>query len=68
MSPMTASNQVDVAIVGGGPGGVIALYYARQAGLEAILLEKQDAVGGLWAQLPAWQDIQNRAEDCVRPG
>jgi cation diffusion facilitator CzcD-associated flavoprotein CzcO len=61
--PMVASDQMDVAIVGGGPGGVIALYYARQAGLKAVLLEKQDTVGGLWAQLPAWQDIQNRAED-----
>jgi hypothetical protein len=28
---MTGSDQIDVAIVGGGPGGVIALYYARQA-------------------------------------
>lgn len=60
---MTGSDQIDVAIVGGGPGGVIALYYARQAGLKAVLLEKQDRVGGLWAQLPIWQDIQNRAED-----
>ena len=60
---MTDSNPFDVAIIGGGPGGIIALYYARQAGLKTILLEKQDAVGGLWAQLPAWQDIQNREED-----
>lgn len=60
---MVDSDQMDVAVVGGGPGGVIALYYARQAGLKAVLLEKQDTVGGLWAQLPAWQDIQNRAED-----
>src|SRR5665213_387305 len=60
---MADPDQMDVAIVGGGPGGVIALYYARQAGLKAVLLEKQDAVGGLWARLPAWQDIQNRAED-----
>jgi cation diffusion facilitator CzcD-associated flavoprotein CzcO len=60
---MTDSDQLDVAIVGGGPGGVIALYYATQAGLKTILLEKQDTVGGLWARLPAWQDIQNRAED-----
>jgi len=60
---MTGSDQTDVAIVGGGPGGIIALYYARQAGLKAILLETRDTVGGLWAQLPPWQDIQNREED-----
>ena len=35
----------------------------KASGLKAVLLEKQDTVGGLWAQLPAWQDIQNRAED-----
>lgn len=60
---MPDPNEFDVAIVGGGPGGIIALYYARQAGLRAVLLEARDTVGGLWTQLPAWQDIQNRAED-----
>jgi cation diffusion facilitator CzcD-associated flavoprotein CzcO len=60
---MSGSDEIDVAIVGAGPGGIIALYYARQAGLETVVLEKQDAVGGLWAQLPSWQDIQNREED-----
>ncbi|TWO69811.1 hypothetical protein FN976_18515 [Caenimonas sedimenti] len=49
---------LDVAIVGGGIGGVIALHYAQRAGLDALLFEKQSAVGGLWRQLPAWQDIQ----------
>ncbi len=60
---MSSLEKVDVAIVGGGPGGIIALYYASQAGLNTVLLEKLDTVGGLWAQLPAWQDIQNREED-----
>lgn len=60
---MTGPDQTDVAIVGGGPGGIIALYYARLAGLNAVVLEKQDRSGGLWAKLPAWQDIQNRPED-----
>ena len=48
----------DVAIVGGGLAGVVALAYARRAGLEAIVLERQGRVGGLWRDLPAWQDIQ----------
>jgi cation diffusion facilitator CzcD-associated flavoprotein CzcO len=60
---MGSPETVDVAIVGGGVGGIIALYYAKNAGLETILLEKSDVVGGLWATLPTWQDIQNRAED-----
>src|SRR5579859_2660176 len=60
---MSGSEQLDVAIVGGGPGGVIALHYARKAGLKTVLLEKQDTIGGLWARLPSWQDIQNRPED-----
>jgi flavin-dependent dehydrogenase len=44
---MSDSDEIDVAIVGGGPGGIIALCYAKKAGLKALLLEKQDTVGGL---------------------
>ncbi|MDM0021027.1 flavin-containing monooxygenase [Variovorax saccharolyticus] len=49
---------LDLLIIGAGIGGVMALYYARKAGLSALVLERQDVVGGLWATLPAWQDIQ----------
>ena len=49
---------LDVAIVGGGLAGVVALAYARRAGLEAIVLERKCRVGALWRDLPAWQDIQ----------
>jgi cation diffusion facilitator CzcD-associated flavoprotein CzcO len=60
---MSGPDEIDVAIVGAGVGGVIALYYATRAGLRTVVLEKQEAIGGLWAQLPSWQDIQNREED-----
>ncbi|WP_210731898.1 NAD(P)-binding domain-containing protein [Hydrogenophaga sp. PAMC20947] len=53
-----AGKRFDVAIVGGGLAGVVALTYARRAGLEAIVLERHGRVGGLWRDLPAWQDIQ----------
>jgi len=49
---------LDVAIIGAGIAGVVHLHYARQAGLDALVLERQEGVGGLWRQLPAWQDIQ----------
>ena len=55
---MQATPLLDLAFVGGGIAGVIHLHYARQSGLDALPLEKQDGVGGLWRQLPAWQDIQ----------
>ena len=55
---MTTTNPLDVAIVGGGIAGIVHLHYARQAGLSARVLEKSDGVGGLWRELPAWQDIQ----------
>jgi len=54
---------LDLAIVGAGIGGVIALHYARRAGLRARVFEAQPGVGGLWRQLPAWQDIQIAAAD-----
>lgn len=53
----------DVAIVGGGIAGIVALAYMRRAGLEAIVLERQGRVGGLWRDLPAWQDIQISTAD-----
>ena len=49
---------LDVIIIGGGIAGLIHLHYARRAGLDALLLERAGAVGGLWRELPAWQDIQ----------
>ena len=55
---MQAHERFDLIIIGGGVGGVISLYYAKQAGLKVLLLEKQSGAGGLWRQLPAWQDIQ----------
>lgn len=55
---MQATKTLDVIIIGGGIGGVISLYYAKRAGVKALVLEKEAAVGGLWRQLPAWQDIQ----------
>lgn len=55
---MQDGDTLDLIIIGGGIGGVISLYYAKKAGLKVLLLEKQGVAGGLWAQLPAWQDIQ----------
>jgi cation diffusion facilitator CzcD-associated flavoprotein CzcO len=54
---------LDLIIIGGGIGGVLCLYYAKRAGLNALLLEKQDVVGGVWARLPAWQDIQSPGKE-----
>lgn len=63
MSAKKPDRQHDLIIVGGGIGGIISLKYAKDAGLDAILLEKGDTLGGLWRDLPAWQDLQIRKED-----
>ena len=63
MAEAGSSAQGDLIIIGGGIGGIISLKYARDAGLDAILLEKGGAVGGLWRDLPPWQDLQIRKED-----
>jgi cation diffusion facilitator CzcD-associated flavoprotein CzcO len=54
---------LDLVIIGGGIGGVICLKYANDAGLHAVLLERNSSVGGIWHELPSWQDIQFRKED-----
>lgn len=59
----STGKRFDVAIVGGGLAGVVALAYARRAGLQATVLERQGRVGGLWRDLPAWQDIQISTAD-----
>ena len=63
MDSKEPNGRYDLIIIGGGIGGIISLKYAKDAGLDAILLEKGDAVGGLWRDLPAWQDLQIRKED-----
>ncbi|MGD8278262.1 MAG: hypothetical protein PVH00_09565, partial [Gemmatimonadota bacterium] len=60
---MTTGPKLDLVIVGGGIGGVISLKYALDAGVNALLLERSDRIGGLWRDLPSWQDIQFRKED-----
>ena len=56
--PLCPPTELDVAIIGAGIAGVIHLHYARQAGLDAVALEARAGLGGLWRELPAWQDIQ----------
>ena len=63
MPRMNTHPTLDLAIIGGGIAGLIHLHYARRAGLRVVLLERAPAVGGLWRELPAWQDIQICAVD-----
>ena len=60
---MPADRLLDVAIIGAGMAGVVHLHYARQAGLDALVLEARPGIGGLWRELPAWQDIQISTAD-----
>jgi thiamine thiazole synthase len=40
---------VDVAIVGGGPSGIVAGYYLAKAGRKVVLFEKKISIGGgIW--------------------
>ena len=60
---MSNAQTYDVIIVGGGIGGVVSLKYAKSAGVNALLLERSSGIGGIWRNLPPWQDIQFRRED-----
>ncbi len=58
MPTLPTSRTLDLAILGAGLAGVVHLHYARQAGLDALVIDRADGVGGLWRDLPDWQDIQ----------
>ena len=58
LKKMPNDKVLDLAIIGGGLAGLVHLNYARKAGLDALVLERRGGVGGLWRELPAWQDIQ----------
>ncbi len=64
---MTQPHVLDLAIIGGGLAGMVHLHYARKAGLDALVLEGRGGVGGLWRELPAWQDIQICLADWTAP-
>jgi hypothetical protein len=62
---MHTETPLDLAIIGGGLAGLIHLHYARRAGLQALVFERESGVGGLWRRLPAWQDLQVSPADFV---
>jgi len=37
----------DVAVIGGGPGGLVVASVAAQQGLKVTLVEKSDRLGGI---------------------
>lgn len=44
------NQDVDVAIIGGGPAGLAAAVAAREAGADAVILERDSALGGILGQ------------------
>lgn len=46
---LTANLELDVAIVGGGPSGMVAGYYLAKAGFKVAMFEKKLSIGGgMW--------------------
>lgn len=60
---------LDAVIVGGGLGGVLMLAEAiQQRFTKILLLERAASLGGLWANVPSWQTIQNHPLDFCLQG
>lgn len=45
---MSETRSVDVVIIGAGESGLAAGYYAREANLDAVILEAADVAGSAW--------------------
>lgn len=39
---------VDIVVIGGGQAGLACGYYLRRAGLDHVILDRQDSAGGAW--------------------
>ena len=62
VSEISPGTRVTVGIVGAGMSGIIAAHRLRQAGVEVVVFEKNDDVGGTWLEndYPGCRvDIQN---------
>ena len=46
MRAFAASNEYDLAVIGGGPGGYAAAIKAAQKGLKTVCIEKRGTLGG----------------------
>ena len=65
---MERNLNLDVAIVGGGPSGIVAAYYLAKAGLKvAIFDRKLSPGGGMWGGAMMFNQIvvQSEAMDIV---
>ena len=61
--------QLDVAIVGGGPSGIVAAYYLAKAGLRVALFDRKlSPGGGMWGGAMMFNQvvIQQEAMDIIR--
>lgn len=55
---LTRSLELDAAIVGGGPSGIVAAYYLAKAGHKVALLDRKLAPGGgMWGGAMLFNDI-----------
>lgn len=60
---LTACLETDVAIVGGGPSGLVAGYFLAKAGKKVVLFERKLSVGGgMWGGGMLFNEIVVQAE------
>jgi cation diffusion facilitator CzcD-associated flavoprotein CzcO len=57
--PLPLEKEVDVVVVGAGFFGLVAAHHFVEAGLNTVILEASDTIGGCWrTQVPPQHPLQ----------
>lgn len=65
MPPLPTPNQEKVAVIGGGPGGLMCAYVLSKKGYRVTILERNPRLGGAMRLIPAYRLPQDAIDSVI---